>query len=258
MTLLDDPVIAADLAAYVDDQLDPHRRIAVAAHLARNPILAAEVMGDLRLRDELRLALALTEPRATPATTQAARRLARAMGQDRLMRRLGRIAAVTALFGLGWLAHNGLGPLSVGVINASEPPPAFVEAALSAHTTSRLRIGMESQPEVPDFDPAEIRAATGIVLPEVPAGWTVQDVQVFPSPQGPSVEMSLDAGSLGAVSLFAVRPGRFTVLQPQAALRSGATVAWFQIGEVAHVLVSTGAASAELEAGAELLARTLY
>lgn len=258
MTSMDEPVIADDLVAYVDDQLDPHRRIAVEGHLARNPQLAAEVMGDLRLRDELRLALALSEPRATPATTQAARRLARAMGQDRLTRRLARMAAVVALFGLGWLAHQGLGPLSIGTINASERPPAFVEAALAAHATSRLRIEMTSQPEVPEFDPAEIRAATGIVLPEVPADWSVRDVQVFPSPQGPSVEMSLDAAELGAVSLFAVRPGNFTVLQPRSAVRAGTTVAWFQIGEVAHVLVSTGAEDEALTTSADRLAHSLY
>ena len=258
MTTLDDPEMDAELAAYVDDQLDPHHRIAVEGYLARNPTLAAEVMGDLRLRDELRLALALSEPRATPATTQAARRLARAMGQDRLMRRFARLAAVVGLFGLGWLAHLGLGPLSIGTINASEQPPAFVEAALAAHATSRLRIEMSSQPEVPDFDPAEIRAATGIVLPEVPPTWAVRDVQVFPSPQGPSVEMSLDTDTLGEVSLFAVRPGTFTVLQPHSAVRPGATVAWFQIGDVAHVLVAADADSDDLTASAEQLAHTLY
>src|SRR5687767_1901993 len=52
-----DQISELDLMAYVDDQLDPERRIAVEDRLSRHPILAAQIMDDLRRRDELRLAL---------------------------------------------------------------------------------------------------------------------------------------------------------------------------------------------------------
>lgn len=68
---------------------------------------------------------------------------------------------------------------------------------------------MVSQPEVSDFDPAEIRAATAIVMPLLPDGWQIKDVQIYPSRFGPSVEMAVASEDDGMLSLFAVRPGTF-------------------------------------------------
>lgn len=48
-------VTEADLLAYVDGQLTPHRRVAVEAHLARHPDLAARVTADLAILRGLRL-----------------------------------------------------------------------------------------------------------------------------------------------------------------------------------------------------------
>lgn len=42
-------VTEADLLAYVDDQLPPHRRPAVEAHLARHPEIAARIAADLAI-----------------------------------------------------------------------------------------------------------------------------------------------------------------------------------------------------------------
>jgi anti-sigma factor RsiW len=69
-----DPILESDLNAYVDDQLDVGRRIEVEAYLSENPVVAAQVMADLRVRDELRLALA-GPPRGAPAGTREAARL---------------------------------------------------------------------------------------------------------------------------------------------------------------------------------------
>jgi anti-sigma factor RsiW len=52
---MSDPITEGDLLAYVDDQLDPARRIDVEEHLARDPESAAQVMADLKARDTLRL-----------------------------------------------------------------------------------------------------------------------------------------------------------------------------------------------------------
>lgn len=43
-----DPILASDLDAYVDDQLDVSRRIEVEAYLSEHPESAAQVMADLR------------------------------------------------------------------------------------------------------------------------------------------------------------------------------------------------------------------
>jgi anti-sigma factor RsiW len=116
---------------------------------------------------------------------------------------------------------------------------------------------MASQPEVPDYDADEIRAATAIVMPTLPKNWQVRDVQVYPSQFGPSVEMAVQTEELGLVSLFAVRPGTFDVVKPTVAPSGDVSSAYFQIGEVAYALVAKGNFS-DLNRAAERLAETLY
>ncbi|KQT83164.1 zf-HC2 domain-containing protein [Aurantimonas sp. Leaf443] len=255
-----DPVIESDLIAYVDGELTPARRIAVEAHLSGHPAEAARVMADLRDRDALRLALAapgrgLFE---RPATAQAARRLAAALRRARYGEAARRVAAVALLVGFGWLAHAGIGPLGVRQSVASSPPPDFVSEAFMAHRTSELRASMASLPEATGFDPAEILAATAIALPRLPKDWQVRDAQVFPSPFGPSVELTLASPDLGALSLFAVRPGRFDVSTPAVSSEGEASAAHWQLGDVAYALVASKARRSSIEHAARDLADTLY
>ena len=51
-----------------------------------------------------------------------------------------RIVPAALLVAVGWLAHAGLGPLSVREGVAAAPAPASVTAALSAHQVSLLRL----------------------------------------------------------------------------------------------------------------------
>ncbi|MGH6859133.1 MAG: anti-sigma factor family protein, partial [Phyllobacterium sp.] len=215
MTKTIDPITQADLDAYVDEQLDGARRIEVAGYLSEHPQVAARVMADLRGRDELRLALSV--PASVPglASAQAAERLQRSLGRRRIFANLRRVAAVGVLVGLGWMAHAGFGPLTVSQVVASTPPPTYVEDAVRAHRTSLVRAGMESQPETGRYDPAEIRAATAIIMPQLPDEWKVRDVQLFPSTFGPSIELEIGSTGIGPVSLFAVRPGTFDVVKPK-------------------------------------------
>jgi len=255
MTL--DPVTDADLDAYVDDQLDVARRIEVEAFLSARPDTAARIMADLRMRDELRLALAAGKNAVRPGTTDAARRLERGLMRGRVLGVLQRAATVAVFVGAGWLAHGIMVPISVTEVAASTPPPAYVEDAMQAHGTTALRASMVSQPEIHDYNTADIRAATAIAMPPLPENWKVKDVQIYPSRFGPSVEVAVEAEKLGRLSLFAVRPGGFDVVKPTVVPGDDALSAYFQIGDVAYALVAK-AEPKELERAAERLARTLY
>jgi len=252
-----DPLTDQDLDSYVDDQLDVGRRVEVEAWLASRPEQAARVMADLRLRDELRLALALSGAYGNPATTDAARRLERGLARSRILSRLQKVAAIAVFVASGWAANELSGPLSVSKSVASAPPPAYVEDAMRAHDTSVLRAAMDSQLQASAYDPEEIRAMTAIVMPALPTDWQVRDVQVFPSRYGPSVELSADTKEFGPVSLFAVRPGTFDVIKPTVAPGNRTSAAYFQIGEVAYAVVAGGDAR-KLDRAAERLADTLY
>ncbi|MDQ1902763.1 zf-HC2 domain-containing protein [Paracoccus sp. WLY502] len=245
-----------DLDAYVDGQLTDAQRSEVEAHLSRHPEAAARVMRDLALNRDLRRALA--PPPMPRPLLGAARRLVLARRRDATLRRILRVVPAAMLVGLGWLAHAGLGPLSISEGQASGPTPPFVTAALSAHEVSLLRAALASQPEITDLDAEELRAATGIRLPGFDPGWTVRDAQVFPSPQGPGVEILFEAPDLGQVSHFAVRAGSFDVTLPRLIETPDEGVAWFQIGETAHVLIGDADRADALLDASQVLSDTLY
>lgn len=257
MNELRDPVIDADLDAYVDDQLDVARRIEVGAFLSTRPEAAARVMSDLRTRDELRMALAGSQGMARPATADAARRLERGLARDRVFGALQRVAAVAVFVAAGWLAHSMLGPISVTKVVASTQPPVYLQEAIQAHRTTIVRETMSSQLEAPDYNADEIRAATAIVMPSLPTDWKVRDVQIYPSRFGPSVEMAVETKDMGLVSLFAIRPGTFDVVKPTVAPSGDISSAYFQVGDVAYAVVARSGVR-NLDRTAETLASTLY
>ncbi|MFN7101137.1 MAG: anti-sigma factor family protein [Pseudorhizobium sp.] len=247
----------ADLQFYIDNQLDAAGRLRVETYLAHHPAAAAQVMADLGIRTTLRLAMASDGAPARQDTREAARRLSSSLAGRQMWSRLHRVAAVGVLLSLGWFASTYQSPLAPREVSASVPPPVFVEEAVRAHQTSLVRAAMPSQPEVRVFDREDIRASTAIVMPRLPEGWETADVQVFPSDFGPSVEMRLQTDKGIALSLFAVRPGRFAVEQVQELVVDDAAVAWWQIGDVAYALVSDEQGT-ELGAQAERLKNSLY
>lgn len=257
MQTVPDTVTDLDVQAYVDDQLDDWQRLRVEAHLARHPEMAAQAMQDIALSRELRLALTPSAP-PPPQARIAAGRLSRALRHHARMRRLVRLVPVASLVVVGWLAHAGFGPLSVTPGVAAMPAPPVVQAAISAREASLLRLPMHSQTASPDLDPAELRAGTGILLPRFDPDWQLRDAQIFPSPQGPGVELVFDGGDLGRLTHFAVRTGQFAVTLPQAERHGTDSIAWFQIGETAHVLIADRATPETLERTAETLSETLY
>jgi len=252
---MSDPITEADLLAYVDDQLDPARRIEVEEHLARDPEAAARVMADLKDRDALRLLHAAPLPRPAGSMFASAIRLERALSWQAFGLKLRRVAAVAALVGFGWFAHGQVG-LGISDSEASPKPPAFVEDALHSHETGLLRARMTSQPGSGAYDPAEILAETGIQLPALPKDWQVRDAQVFPSRYGHSIEIAIDAGDLGRVSLFAAQTPAFNVIAPTLARFDTAKAMYWQTGQLAYALTGTGSDKA-LERAALRLSRKL-
>lgn len=232
-----------DLDAYVDGQLDPWQRMAVEGWLALHPAEAARVMDELRLKAELKLALGL--PGGRVGDGQRAKELGRALAPRWFGLGVPAMAAAASIFAL-WIAF---GPVGVREGFAAPPPPPFVESALAAREASLLRLSMASQPEA-EFDPVEIRALTGLVAPGIPDEWVPRDAQIFPSPQGPGLEMIFDTPHQGRMSLFLVRTA--------GADGFGSTsfedlnLAWFIDGGIAHVLGSHAPADT-LIAAADLL-----
>jgi anti-sigma factor RsiW len=250
-----DKITDADLDAYVDNQLDTAARLRVETHLAADPATAARVMADLGIRTSLRLALQ-EQTTGSLATREAARRLTASLEGRRMWNAMQRVAAITVLVSIGWIANSSIGPFAPREVNASVHPPAFVEQALRAHQTSIVREAMPSQPVVKTYDREEIRAATAILMPQLPYAWQVKDVQIFPSDFGPSVEATIEKQGM-RLSLFAVRPGQFAVEPVKELTMAEAEAAWWQIGEIAYALVSSDP-KADLSDEAELLKKSLH
>ncbi|MGZ9053106.1 MAG: anti-sigma factor family protein [Rhodoplanes sp.] len=248
-----DPINEADLHAFVDNQLDVPRRIEVEDHLARHPEIAARVMADMCTRDALAAAIGgpwLRHP--TMQVLKAARRLDRGLLWHRIGLRLQRAAAVALLIGAGWFAHAQVGLFEIADSEASPTLPAFVEDARHSHHTALIRARMVSQPEAPDYDPAEIRAETGIALPELPGHWRVVDAQIFPSRTGHSVEVAFETDALGRVSLFAARAPSFGVIAPTLARSGAAVTVYWQSGELVYALLGAGSEAALEQAASRL------
>lgn len=255
-----DPVVEADLHGYIDGQLPLPRRIAVEAHLAGRPEFAARVMQDLRLRDELTLALTAASPAPRPQTAQAARRLGRVLRWRRHAERFRRVAAIGLFLAAGWFAHAQFGTLGVSEVSASGLPPAYLTEAFASLDG---REGAPGAGAKSVYDPRRILAETAIVLPALPEDWRVENVAIVPSAHGPGVGVSIVAPDLGPVSLIALRPGVFDVLPVTMGRKETLSVAHWQIGDVAYALVARDSGrndggARDIDRAADRLARTLY
>lgn len=247
-----DPITEDDLTAYVDGELTIMRRLDVEAHLARHPDVAARVMAELHDRDALREAFAQAPGPGVgigpERNREAARRLDRSLAWGRVTDRLRRAAAIAILVGAGWLAHSSVGVLGIADSQASPIDPALVADAQQARDAARIRARIASQHLIPAYDQAGIEAATGIALPGLPEGWKVRDVQVFPSRNGAGIEVAIEAGSLGELSLFATHSrdpeGRAALVTRS---KDGETAYWTD-GRSAYLL--SGGDPAQLEQAA--------
>ncbi|WP_375463340.1 anti-sigma factor family protein [uncultured Methylobacterium sp.] len=230
-----DPITDSDLIAFVDGQLDVMRHLDVEAHLARHPEIAARAMAEMHDRDALREAFAALPGPGPERNRLAARRLDRSLRWGRVAARFRRAAAIAVLVGAGWLAHGEIGQFGVPDTLASTVDPTLIADAQQARQVALLRARIASQRATPAYDRGEIEAATGIGLPGLPDGWTVRDVQVFPTRDGAGIEVAFDAANLGEVSLFAARRRSPGAAREVAEAGDGATLTW-NAGDSAYAL----------------------
>jgi anti-sigma factor RsiW len=239
-----------ELQAYIDGQLDSVRHAEVGRHIEQDPELAARIMTDLRIRDELRLVLGSPDDRRDgPVPIRTARRADRF---PRLATRLAGIAAAGLVAVGGWVASDEWDLRNDGRAEARTPDFPVDEAVMSHKTALvRAKIYLDDRPRL---NAAEVGRETKITLPRLPASWRVLDVQLFPSDVGPSMQVTLDTEGPGPpISLFAVRARTTAPQQPETVARDGETVAYWQEGDLAFALTGREPAAA-MDAAAEDLA----
>jgi hypothetical protein len=204
----------ADLADYAEGRLAGNRRRAVEGMLACNPDLAAQVMTRMHMAGGSR------PPRRRRGMTTAA-----------LV--LGLVAGLGSGAGLAAISrqdHDGWRELDGG------DPPGYLEDAAESREASRLREDMASQVETPRLDAGEIRRTLRVALPRLPDEWLVRDVQVFPTDDGPSVNLVVVTPQGRRLELFAVRAPASGEGRPEIAQRGREVVAFWERGESAYVL----------------------
>lgn len=223
-----------DLSDYVADRLSPGRRADVEGYLACNPDIAARVMTQLHLRD--RATAAPSRRRATWGVATVAMT----------------VACVVSAAG-GWRVAQGSEAEGWRAIGG-KAAPAYVEDAVESQAAAVVRAAMVSQTDTPTLDAAEIHRSLKLRAPTLPAGWRVIDAQVYPSDDGPALNVVVEATGGRRLNLFAVRADTAATAKPMLARKGGQTVAYWEEGDSAFVLIGDSAGE-ELLREAEALAR---
>jgi len=142
-----------------------------------------------------------------------------------------RAAAAAALMATGWFAHK---------FTEHVVPPvqaqSFVDEASASYAVSLAAQRMGSQVERHALNRQEIGSATGLSLPPIPSGWTIADVQVFPSSSGMSVALVLQTERAETVALFIKRAETAAEELPLLAHRDLRPVAYWENGPFAYAL----------------------
>lgn len=227
-----EPISEAEIHAYLDGELELSRRYAVEDHLALHPIDAARFMGDVRLRTSLRMIAGETgAPRRD--MIEAAARLAVRLNEQREQ---GRRQLLGGWSVRGLAAAAMLMLILIPARNVLARPPDFVGDAVDAYRTGLLRAKMVSQIESPRFDAKEVQRSTHIRPPRLPARWVVTDAQIFPSDEGPALQLMVSTPSDETMSIFAVRAPSEAPEEPTAIRHGGATVAYWREGDMSYAL----------------------
>ena len=229
-------VTESEIHAYLDGELDLNRRLAVERHLSEDPAAASLFMAEQQMRTALRLISEEAGDPPAPMREAAARLTARlATRQPRGLRLIfgapvGRSLAAAAMLAL----------IAIPARNVMASRPDYVASAVEAYHTGLLRAAMVSQVETPRFDAGEIRRSTKIRIPRLPAKWIVTDAQIFPSADGPALQLMIRTPDAEQLSVFAVRTPSDAPEQPTATRHDGASVAYWREGDMSYALTGSG------------------
>lgn len=232
-----DPVNDIEIDAYLDGELEPERRLAVESHLARCPAAALRMLADMRARTALRLAYAAPEEPSGALLAAADRLTVRLAGGGRSRKSFSRFFSPARIGSFSALAAAFCAFLLMGSpIGVSASAPGYVSDAVTSFRTGLLREAMVSQQETNVFDAGDVMRSTQIRVPALPNGWHVTDVQIFPSADGPALQIMArtDAGS--RVSIFAVRNAAAAPARPVVVRKGEASVAYWRHGDIAYAL----------------------
>ncbi|NYZ16903.1 hypothetical protein HL658_30540 [Azospirillum sp. RWY-5-1] len=210
-----------DLLAYVDEQLDPQRRIEVERYLARHPALAARVMRDLQQRHEIGLALGIDAParRGAGQRTAAAGRGA-----------LARILTGALLLAVGWGAHGWVG----GATPDPAPLPVFADEAMDAHRAFADH-GPSGGGDAPRLSQAAGAQATA-PIPAFPKRLFRLGVRIVPWDEGSAAQVIFATPEGERVTLFAAELPDSATSPPQTATVGGVSIVHWRIGPHAYAL----------------------
>jgi anti-sigma factor RsiW len=234
-------VTERDIEAYFDGSLELEHRLAVETFLARHPDAAARLFGSLSTDTALRLLSHRPSDSDAPFGETAAalsRRLSKRSPRRRRFPSLRLAAAAIAVF---VVSVAGLG---LTLSSAEAQPPDYVGDAVMSYRTGLLRAAMESQVETPRLDAEEIRRSIKIRVPHLPGGWTITDVQIFPSDLGPALQIMVRTGQGRDISIFAVHDRSAAPKIPVAIRHGEASVAYWRKGDVSYALTGVEAPEA--------------
>lgn len=230
---MSEQVTSLELEAYLDGELCTERRLAVEEYLGRNPAIAARMMADKSLSTALQLAQAQLAP--SPALADIAARLDARLAPQRSFWSRARWFPVAA----AGVAVIGAALLLPSRQATDMAPPTYVADAVESFQTGLLRASMPSQIETPRFDAHDIQRFTRIRVPALPEGWGITDVQIFPSDEGPALQIMIRTRDNKALSMFAVRSNAAAPGKPIAIKRGKTAVAYWRTGEMAYALTGT-------------------
>lgn len=162
--------------------------------------------------------------------------------RGRTWRHVQRAAGIAALIGAGWIARGELGEFPQAAQASS-----FLDEAAASRRAGLLRQAMASQVESATFNPQEIEAATGIVLPDLPRDWRITDVQLFPTSDSPAIAMSLETPRGEHLSFFADRAETPAEAKPLIERRAADVVAYWEVGTMAYALTGQAAPARIIE-----------
>lgn len=227
-----DGIGETELAAYVDGQLDTSGRIAVEAWLQNEPDVAARVLADLRLRDELRLYLAEETTPDPLRSIGLARELTRRLHRRSLGRHLRRAVAAAILVAAGWLAHAEF-ELQVA---AASSAPDYADEAAEAYAALSLKLATGLAPD-PQLRSSPLHEGGALIrAPALAGDLRFVGSDLVPWDGGVALVTVYEAGQDRLVSLFTAESTRFAVEPPRLATARGLPTVFWQEGYVAHAL----------------------